>query len=326
MNDSFDIITSAGPDEIFTERIRMKVHNLFLFVIFLLSPLMSAGCATIQKHYVLSPDDVVIRCDVQGRGKPALVFVHGWCGDKRYWSYQVPYFAQRYKVVAIDLGGHGASGLNRRRWSMKAFGADVAAVIEMLKLNQVILIGHSMGGNVIIEAARLEPDRVIALVGVDTYHDVEAEYPRNQIEEFVDGFMQNFKKEADKFARDMFPPDSDPNIVERVVEDMSSAPPWVGISALQEYFFYDVKEALKDVRVPIYCINTDLVPTNVEAGRRHAVSFDVKLMPGLSHFIMIEEPKTFNKLLEETISEIIITREYSEDTEKAESGQQETLN
>lgn len=299
----------------------MKVRSLFSFIIVLLSCLMLTGCGSVQKRYVLSPDDVVISYDVQGKGKPALVFVHGWCGDKRYWSYQVPYFAQRYRVVAIDLGGHGASSLNRRRWSMKAFGADVAAVIEMLKLNQVILIGHSMGGSVIIEAARLEPDRIIALVGVDTYHDVEAEYPRDQIEEFVDGFMQNFKEEADKFARDMFPPGSDSNIVERVVEDMSSAPPWVGISALQEYFFYDVKEALKDVRVPIYCINTDLVPTDVEAGRRHAVSFDVKLMPGLSHFIMIEDPETFNKLLDETISEIIDKKENPEDIDQQAPGQ-----
>jgi len=291
----------------------MKVCSLFSFAVFLLSCFMLAGCASVQKHYVPSSDDVVISCDVQGKGKPALVFVHGWCCDKRYWSYQVPYFAGRHKVVAIDLAGHGASGLGRKRWTMKAFGADVAAVIEMLKLNQVILIGHSMGGYAIIEAARLEPDRVIGLVGVDTFHNFETEYPRGQIEEFVDGFMENFEENTNQFVRDMFPPGSDPNIVERVSADMSSAPPWVGISALQEYFFYDVKEALKDIRVPIFCINTDLVATDVKAGRRHAVSFDVKLMPGLSHFMMIEDPETFNKLLDETISEINLKAQYPGD-------------
>lgn len=281
----------------------MKTYSLSLLISLLLSWLMLTGCASVQKHRVLSADGVAISCTVQGKGKPALVFIHGWCCDKRYWSYQVPYFARQYKVVAIDLAGHGASGLGRRRWTMEAFGADVAAVIEMLGINQVILIGHSMGGYVIIEAAKRMPDRVIGLIGIDTFHNFETEYPRGQIEEFVNGFMENFKENTDQFVRDMFPPGSDPNIVERVAEDMSSALPWIGISSLQEYFNYDVKEALKEVRVPIYCINSDLLVTNVEVGRRHASSFEVKLMPGIGHFVMIEDPEKFNKLLSEIISE-----------------------
>ena len=271
-----------------------------------------AGCASVQKHQVRSADNVRIRYDVEGNGRPALVFVHGWCCDKRYWTFQVPYFARQYRVVTIDLAGHGASGLGRTDWTMEAFGGDVAAVIEKLDLDRVILIGHSMGGFAIIEAARKMPDRVIGLVGVDTLHDVETEYPREQIDEFILAFRDNFVKNTDEFVRDMFPPDSDPNIVDRIAEDMSSAPPWVGISALQGYFNYDVQKALEDVRVPIYCINSDLLPTNLEANRRHALSFEVKLMPGMSHFIMIEDPETFNRLLDETISELIREEEMSD--------------
>jgi pimeloyl-ACP methyl ester carboxylesterase len=289
----------------------MKTYNLFLLKCVLLSSLILAGCASVRKHRVLSEDGVAISCSVQGKGRPALVFVHGWCCDKRYWSYQVPYFARRYKVVAIDLAGHGESGHGRRRWTMEAYGADVAAVVEMLGLEEVILIGHSMGGSVIVEAARRMPERVIGLVGIDTFHNIETEYPKEQIEEFVDGFMGNFKEKTDRFVRDMFPPGSDPNIVERIAVDMSSAPPWIGISSLQEYFFYDVKETLKDVRVPIYCINSDLLATNVEVGRRHASYFEVKLMPGISHFVMIEDPETFNRLLSETINELS-QKEYPE--------------
>ena len=270
-----------------------------------------AGCASVQKHQVRSADNVRIRYDVEGNGKPALVFVHGWCCDKRYWTFQVPYFARQYRVVTIDLAGHGASGLGRTDWTMEAFGGDVAAVIEKLDLDRVILIGHSMGGFAIIEAARKMPDRVIGLVGVDTLHDVETEYPREQIDEFILAFKDNFVKNTGEFVRDMFTADSDPNIVDRIAEDMASAPPWVGIGALLGYFDYNVQEALEDVRVPVYCINTDLLPTNVEANRRHALSFEVKLMPGMSHFIMIEDPDTFNRLLDETISELIRKEDMS---------------
>jgi len=263
-----------------------------------------AGCASVQKKQAISADDVAIGYGVYGAGELALVFVHGWCCDKRYWNFQVPYYASRYKVVAIDLAGHGQSGLGRGNWTMEAFGMDVVAVVEKLELDRVILIGHSMGGSVIIEAARQMPNRVIGLIGIDTFHNFETEYPKEQIDEFIFGFKENFTKKVREFVRTMFTSDSDPDIVEAIVADVSSAPPWVGIGALQEYFRYDVREALKEVRVPIYCINTDLLPTNIEAGRRHALSFEVKLMPGMSHFIMIEDPKTFNRLLTETIDEL----------------------
>jgi pimeloyl-ACP methyl ester carboxylesterase len=283
----------------------MKTCNLFFLMSALLFFLTFAGCASIQKHQVHSADNVPISYDVWGAGKPALVFVHGWCCDKRYWSFQVPYFAREYQVVTIDLAGHGASGLGRTDWTIEAFGRDVVAVVEKLDLNQVILIGHSMGGYVIIEAARQMPERVIGLVGVDTLHDFETEFTQEQIEKFVSAFKEDFVRNTVAFVRGMFKPGSDPDMVRDIALDVSSTPPQVGIGALQGYFNYDVIDALKDVHVPVYCINTDLLPTNVEANRRHVVSFEVKLMPGMSHFIMIEDPKTFNRLLDETIDELI---------------------
>lgn len=282
----------------------MKTIGLSLLMTVLSSLLFSAGCTSIRKDQVLSEDNVVISYDVRGKGEPSLVFIHGWCCDRRYWTYQVPYFSRRYRVVTIDLAGHGISGFNRRVWTVEAFAGDVKAVIEKLNIERVILIGHSMGGPVIIEAARLMPDRVVGLVGVDTLHNVETTYPRKQIREFIDGFQKDFRGNTQEFVRDMFPTGSDPNIVEKIVEDMSSAPPGVGISSLWGYFRYNVTEALKQVKVPLYCINSDLLETNVEANRRHAESFDVKLMPKMGHFIMIEGPDTFNRLLDEVIGEL----------------------
>jgi pimeloyl-ACP methyl ester carboxylesterase len=96
-----------------------------------------SGCADEGKGRVASWDNVAISYDVQGEGEPALVFVHGWSCDKSYWRLQVPYFAKRHKVVTIDLGGHGESGIGRETWTMEAFGKDVAAVVEELELGRV---------------------------------------------------------------------------------------------------------------------------------------------------------------------------------------------
>lgn len=287
---------------------RMTNKIIKISLVLLSLSLISTGCASVRKHQVFSDDNVEISYDARGKGKPALVFVHGWCCDERYWSYQVPYFASQYRVVTIDLAGHGLSGIDRRNWTIEAFGGDVVAVVEKLDLERVILIGHSMGGSVIIEAARRMPDRVVGLVGVDTLHNVETRYSRGQVEEFISGFKEDFRKNTQAFVRDMFSAGTDPNIVEKIVEDMSSAPPWVAISSLRGYFHYDIMKALKEVKVAIYCINSDLLETNVEVNRRHTVSFDVKLMPGMGHFIMIENPDTFNRLLDEVISELNVKK------------------
>jgi pimeloyl-ACP methyl ester carboxylesterase len=114
-------------------------------------------------------------------------------------------------------------------------------------------------------------------------------------------FEADFVKRTSKLVRGMFLPNADAALVEWVVKDIFSARPEVGIGAMRELASFDAKEALKQVRVPIYCINSDMRPTNVEAGRRYAFSFEVKLMSGVGHFVMLEDAETFNRLLAETI-------------------------
>src|SRR3954466_8079218 len=114
-----------------------------------------------------SADGVPIHYEVQGRGEPALVFVHGWAIDGRYWDAQVPVFARTHRVVTLDLAGHGRSGRERKDWTVAAFGQDVRAVVEALKLPRVVLIGHSMSGNVVLEAAKMMPECVVGIIPVD---------------------------------------------------------------------------------------------------------------------------------------------------------------
>jgi pimeloyl-ACP methyl ester carboxylesterase len=256
----------------------------------------------------ISADGVSIAYDVRGEGKPALVFVHGWCCDRSYWNAQLPHFAQKYKVVAIDLAGHGMSGHDRKEWTMGAFGEDVVAVIEALSLDQVVLIGHSMGGPVILEAARRMPEHVIGLVGVDTLQNFEDKFTQEQIEEMLTPLRSDFAEATKNFVRTMFTPNSDPALVEKIATDMSSAPQEVGLGAIQGYVDFHNNEKMQvfqELRAPITCIPSDRYPTNVETNQRYAPSFQAKIMSGVGHFNMIEDPETFNRLLEETVQEFV---------------------
>ncbi len=95
---------------------------------------------------------------------------------------------------------------------------------------------------------------------------------------------------------------------------MTAAPPQVAISAIENYFSGKAVEILKEVRVPIRAINSDQWPTNLQTNRKHAASFELKLMPGIGHFVQQEDPATFNRLLHETLDEL--TGKYSEPVDK----------
>ena len=70
---------------------------------------------------VRSGDGIPLAFEVHGAGAPALVFVHGWSCDRSYWRGQLRPLAARYQTVAVDLAGHGGSGMGRRAWTMAAF-------------------------------------------------------------------------------------------------------------------------------------------------------------------------------------------------------------
>jgi pimeloyl-ACP methyl ester carboxylesterase len=254
---------------------------------------------------VKSLDGVPISYQVTGTGEPALVFVHGWCCDKSYWEPQVTHFAQKYRVVTIDLAGHGESGQERNRWTMAAFGEDVAAVVNQLALEQVVLIGHSMGGHVIVEAAQRIPDGVLGIVGVDTFGNVNEKVAPASTDELKAKALLNFAGVARQAAMSMFVKTSDPVLVERIVSDMSSAPPVVAMGSAEERLYHKLTEALEKIKVPIHCICSDFRPFDLEAVQRHCSSFKVTFMSGVGHFVMLEDPVSFNNLLEKTIQELI---------------------
>lgn len=232
-----------------------------------------------------------------GKGPTALVFVHGWSCDKSYWKAQIEHFSKLYQVVNVDPGGHGESGPGRKDWSISSFGADVAAVVKHLRLERVILIGHSMGGDVIADAALLLPGRITGLIMVDVYKKLGPGKPIEWIDSFVADFSVDFAPKVQKFVRSMFLPNSDPSLVEFVAKDMSSAPPAVALSAMRSSFTHSrqITHDFEHLKLPVIALNPDNEPTDVESMRNHGV--DVMIMPGVGHFLMMEDPKRFNELL-----------------------------
>jgi len=275
----------------------------------LLGMLVSVALITCQKrpaNIATSSDGVSIVYKTYGQGNPTLVFVHGWCCDKSYWDAQVPHFAHKYRIVTLDLGGHGESGLNRKDWTIQAFGNDVLAVVQHLRLSSVILIGHSMGGSVIVEAARQLPQSAIGVIGVDTFQDIERQPTQEDINTLMEPMQEDFETSTMNFVcQILFTPDADTTLMAEVAEDMASSPKEIALSALENAWNYNMQEAFADIRIPICGINSDFYPVNIDAGKHYASSFEITFMSGVGHFLMMEDPQTFNRNLEDTIQALM---------------------
>lgn len=265
-----------------------------------------AGCGPggVPVNSVTAPDGVSIRYDDLGAGDPALVFVHGWNCDRSYWAEQLEHFARSHRVVNVDLAGHGDSGLNRTEWTMQAFGEDVSAVVTALDLQNVVLVGHSMGGKVIVEATRQLGGRVVAVVGVDTFHNGGRETPRARQDELFGQLAEDYAGFIGNFVDRTFVEQSDPAIVEWVRADMSAAPYASAVGARQASGSYDATPAVAALDVPLVLINSDFLPTDVQHLEANAKQFLYLEMSGVGHFVMLEDPETFNALLSAVIADI----------------------
>lgn len=256
-----------------------------------------------MRRAACSADGVEVAFEVRGRGSPTIVFVHGWSCDRSYWDAQLSEFASRYRVIAVDLAGHGDSGLGRDRWTMEAFADDVVAAVDAVcgSEGRVVLVGHSMGGDVIVPAARKLAGRVAGLVWIDTYHQLGPARSAVEIEAELEPFRRDFAGSVDDVIRKLCGPQCDAALVEWIVEDMASAPPDIAIDALEHAISYQpaVEAQLRTIEAPVVAINGGARPTDVEALARHGISAVV--MEGAGHFLLMEDPETFNRLLAEVV-------------------------
>jgi pimeloyl-ACP methyl ester carboxylesterase len=252
-----------------------------------------------------SADGIRLVYEVHGTGTPALVFVHGWSCDRSYWDGQVRLFARRFQVVTVDLAGHGDSGRGRERWTMASFGADVAAVADALGLEGMVLIGHSMGGDVVVEAARRLPGRVRAMIWVDTYRELANPLTHAQVLDKLVPFRTDFVQRTRTLVRGMFPSGADRALVERVAADMSAAPLDVALGAAESAWSCgrEVAFAVKELGLPCVTINPEEPPTDVGSMERAGV--EVVFMSGVGHFPMLENPQGFNTLLMQVVERFV---------------------
>lgn len=271
------------------------------------SALGDEGDAKATKKTIRADDGVSIVCEVRGKGDTALVFLHGWCGDRAYWKHQVDVFAPDYRIVTLDQAGHGESGKDRKQWTTSSLAGDVEAVVKALGLKRVILIGHSMGGPVALLASKRMPETVVAVIGVDTLQDAEFKMPEEVTKKFLEGFEKDFKGMMRAGFAGLLSEKTDADLKNWIMTRAEAQDQKMALGLMHDMMGLDSKKLLKEAKAPVRCINSGggfqfFKPTAIETNKKYA-DFNAVTIEEVGHYPMLEKPEEFNRKLREVLKE-----------------------
>ena len=257
-----------------------------------------------QNLTTTSFDGVRIAYSVSGSADTALIFIHGGMSDRSFWDGQHAAFAERFRVIALDLAAHGESGQNRQDWGIAQFGRDVVAVMDAERVSRAVLIGNSLGGPAAIEAALLAGKRVLAVIGVDTFQDMGRTMDLNQMLEMAEAWRRDFNGSMNQMLGALLYPETDPSLYQDIRRRMSKMPLEAVCAMFRCFGGYDTGAAGRKLLVPVRCINGDRLPTDLAAIRRVLADFDAVVLPNTGHYPMLERPEEFNRRLGEVFQSL----------------------
>jgi pimeloyl-ACP methyl ester carboxylesterase len=242
--------------------------------------------------HAASVDGIPINSSSAGSGS-TIVFVHGWTCDVSSWAEQVPVFAKDHRVIALDLPGHGKSGSPKDgKFSMDLFARAVEAVRAEAGADQIVLVGHSMGVPVIRQYAVKYPQHVAGLVAVDGPLDLRAfGAPQG-------GTLPALTKESrETMIRGMFVPTTAPALQEHILSMMLGTADATASGAMGAMFDPSIRTA-DVIRAPALAIvaGTGQLPS-ADSLKDIVPNFEGTQVAGTGHFVMMEKPAEFNRLL-----------------------------
>jgi pimeloyl-ACP methyl ester carboxylesterase len=263
--------------------------------------------AKIVRKMCTAPDGVKIVYSAAGSGETALVFIHGGLADRRFFDDQLKFFAARYRVIALDLPGHGESGANRVKWGLPIFGADVKAVVVAEKLKRVVFFGNSMGGPVAAEAALLMPGRVIGVVGIDTFQSLDYSTTPDEARQRAEAFREDYPGNLKLMVRALFHKDADPALMADAERRMSQSSPEAAYHMFLSMAGYVPAASARRLTIPLRAINGDLYPTDFQGVRKVKADFEAVIMKHMGHYPMLERSDEFNRHVASVVEALIHT-------------------
>lgn len=255
--------------------------------------------------------------DVTGEG-PVLLFLHGWSVDRRIWRQQMKFFSKKYKVILVDLPGHGQS--TWQNICLDQMALDLIELLRRLAIRRVHVIGSSLGGLVGLKMYQMYASAIESLVmvgslpkfakGEDFPYGLGSEQFR-KLEQQVD---VDYPAILNIFFRSLFTQEERMSRRFKWIQRFRRENNYANQPALATYLDMlateDLREILRSIHIPMLFLNGDgdsICPAEAkEYIQTLSPQVQYSLMKGKGHFPFLIDPNLFNKELEVFLGKVAV--------------------
>jgi pimeloyl-ACP methyl ester carboxylesterase len=244
--------------------------------------------------------------DDGGHGGLPVVFVHSLAGNFNHWAAQLEHLRPLRRAVALDLRGHGRSEPPKNGdYSIAGMAGDIAAVVNTLSLDRFVLVGHSMGGGVALTYAGAHPERIAGLLLVDPIGDGK-QISGTETEPFLARLDSNYDTTIREYWTGIAGADS--AVRERLLADLRATPRKTVVPVFRAALQFDPDPSLARYRGPVLSIVT---PYNDQPFSLHRLGkgFPHRVVQGTGHWMQLDKPDDFNRLLDEFLDHKTVSEE-----------------
>ncbi len=244
-----------------------------------------------------------------GSGDP-LLFIHGLGSSGRDWELQVPHFARTYRVITVDIRGHGQSGKPPGPYSVAQFAADVAALIETLEIAPAHIVGISMGGMIAFQLAVDQPALVRSLTIVNSGPELVVRTWRDRVrvwQRFAIVRLLGMRKMGDVLSQRLLPQPEHAETRRIFVQRWSENDPRAYRNAMAALIGWSVSDRINTLTMPILVVAADQDYTPVAAKQAYMTGMptaSLVVVPDSHHALPVEHPEEFNRIVSDFLTAI----------------------
>lgn len=257
----------------------------------------------------LSVDDARLYYEEEGTGRP-LIFIHGLGSSSRDWGAQVDHFADRYRVLRIDLRGHGRSECTPGPYYIAQFSRDVAVFLRKLDAVPAHVVGLSMGGMVALELGANAPKLVRSLVVANSVADTQLHSWRDlwfYVSRRAAVQLFGMRRVGQLLAQRLFVKPDQEDLRRKFIERWSTNDKQAYLWAVDAIMGWSIQDRLDRITAPTLLLASDDDYTPVAAKNRLTAQLPnaiLRVFENARHALPVEHPEPFNAAVAEFLSEV----------------------
>lgn len=246
--------------------------------------------------------EVQLNCKIAGKGD-SCILLHGSFIDNSFWSKQVPALSKKFKVISVDLRGHGLSDKPLEEYTPKVMAEDIMDLMTNLNIEKANLVGHSMGGKIALQFSMDNPRRIKKLILAGTsarsVRSRQMVFPKHIQDEIGMGTPHfdlkrfNYYEVLYSFAHPL------PDQANKILKMILNTPEHVKASIGRNFPKIDFTPHLSEIKSPtlVICGEKDVI-TPVKYSKyiaKHISKARLEIVPEAGHCLPIERPRVFNR-------------------------------